>query len=413
MSGRFLCPLGVLMLLATPLTGQMELRVLATGLTEPLAVTQDPSNPAIQYIVLRHGQIRVLQNGVLQSQPFLNLSAKISTINERGLLGLEFAPDYAASGQFFVNYTDLDGHTNIARFNRTAGDPLIADPDSEHRILFVQQPFANHNAGTIRFGDDGYLYVPLGDGGSGNDPGNRAQDPNNLLGKILRLDVGRDDFPADPNRNYGIPADNPFLGGTPIAALPEIWAFGLRNPFKFSFDRIDRGGTGAMIVGDVGQSTREEINYEPAGAGGRNYGWRTMEGTFVTGLGPPAYTPLTDPIHEYGRDVGATVIGGYVYRGTYLGEQMQGRYFFGDFIFNRLWSIALDIDPVTGEATAFDLQEHTEQLGLAGSLVSIDIDAGGELLLTDFGGNVHQVVPEPGSILVLAAALGLLARRRK
>jgi len=258
-------------------------------------------------------------------------------------------------------------------------------------LRYIEQPFSNHNGGKILFGPDGYLYIGMGDGGSGNDPQHRAQDPNTLLGKMLRIDVAVPD--SDP-RGYRIPPDNPFLDGTPVAALGEIWAFGLRNPWRFTVDDPARGGTGAMLIGDVGQSAWEEISYEPAGRGGRNYGWRNREGAHdnVTSL-PPAYTPLVDPVHEYPRSFGITVIGGYVYRGTALGAAYAGRYFFGD-LNGRVASLGLSVSPATGEAASTGVLDHTTELGGAsaiGTIVSIDVDAAGELYFVTLGGRIWRL----------------------
>jgi hypothetical protein len=244
----------------------------------------------------------------------------------------------------------------------------------------------------MSFGPDGFLYIGMGDGGSGNDPDARAQNPSELLGKMLRIDVNVSD--AHPT-GFDIPPDNPFRAGP----APEIWAFGLRNPWRFSFDDPGLGGTGAMVIGDVGQSAREEIDYEPAGRGGRNYGWRNREGTLenVTTL-PPAFLPLTNPIFEYDRTVGRSITGGYVYRGTALGAAYRGRYFYADFITGRVWSLALTIHPGTAEATASDVREHTADLGgapLVASLSSWGVDAAGELYLVNYSaGTILRIRPE-------------------
>ncbi|RPJ78681.1 MAG: hypothetical protein EHM13_14300, partial [Acidobacteria bacterium] len=357
---------------------QLAGRVLVSGLAQPVALVQDPSDPAVQFVVERGGRIRVVRSGVLLSSDFLDLTAAVSLGGERGLLGLAFPPDHATTLRFYVNFTNTAGDTVVARFRRTAPGALSADAASRFDLrwggpggaAFISQPFANHNGGNLAFGPDGYLYIGLGDGGSANDPGDRAQDPNTLLGKMLRIDVNVPD--SDP-QGYRIPADNPFVGVAPVAALPEIWAFGLRNPWRYSFDAPALGGTGALLLTDVGQSSWEEIDYEPAGRGGRNYGWRVREGAHPNPNIPPsnaAYLPLTDPIFEYGRESGGAVTGGYVYRGTHLGSAFAGRYFFGDFVSGRVWSLALAA-ACSGEATAGDLREHTAELGGASVLGNI------------------------------------------
>ena len=232
------------------------------------------------------------------------------------------------------------------------------------------------------FGPDGYLYVGLGDGGSGDDPAHRAQNPSELLGKMLRIDVN---VPETHASGYQIPPDNPFVTG-PIAARPEIWAFGLRNPWRYSFDDPTRGGTGALVIGDVGQNRFEEIDYEPPRRGGRNYGWRNREGAHdnVTSR-PPAFTPLTEPIFDYDHSAGVSITGGFVYRGGRLGAAYQGRYFFADFG-GRVWSIRLTLDS-SGEARASDLMEHTAELGGPGQLGQISsfgVDSDGELYIVSY-----------------------------
>jgi glucose/arabinose dehydrogenase len=382
---------GVMLWLAAPAFGQLRGDVYVTGLSQPLAFIQDPSNARIQYVVEQRGWIRVVNNGMLEPVEFLNLTSEVSTGGERGLLGLAFAPDYGVTGRCFVNFTNRSGHTVIARFVRSAGRPLVADASTRFDFRwpggsrFIAQPFSNHNGGTLAFGPDGYLYVGLGDGGSGQDPGHRAQNPNSLLGKMLRLDVSVPD--ADPE-GYDVPPDNPSMRNLPVAALPEIWAFGLRNPWKFSFDDSRLGGTGALIIADVGQSRWEEVSYQPPGRGGLNYGWRNREGAHanVASL-PPAYGPLTDPIIEYDHGAGQSITGGFVYRGRALGSAFAGRYFFADFVRGRVWSLGLTINPTTGEATAVGLMEHTSELGGASTLGMISafgVDAAGELFVVSW-----------------------------
>ena len=389
-----------LVLLVCPAVASAQLRaeVYVSGLTHPLGFIQDPADPAVQYVPQQEGIVRVVRNGVLQPTPFLDLSGAISIGGERGLLGLAFPPDYAASGRFYVDFTNPAGASVVARFNRSAGNPLIADPASRFDLQWsnglrtIPQPFANHNGGNLVFGPDGYLYIGKGDGGDANDPFHNAQNPASLLGKILRIDV---DVPDADVEGFDIPADNPFGG----SGTPEIWAFGMRNPWRFTFDNPLLGGTGALVIGDVGQMAREEIDYEPAGRGGRNYGWRNREGTRdnVTSL-PPAFTPLVDPIFEYERTAGRSITGGYVYRGTALGAAYRGRYFFADFITGRVWSLALAIDAVTGEATASDLRDHTVDLGGApavASLSSFGVDAAGELYLANHtAGTILRIRPD-------------------
>jgi glucose/arabinose dehydrogenase len=398
-AGLVLGILGALLACAAPAAAQLESTVVVTGLLHPIAFVQDPTLGDTFYVAEQGGLIRVVRNNTLQPTPFLDLSLFTADVGERGLLGLAFAPDYATSGRFFVNFTNLDGHTVIARFVRSSGDPRVADPSSRFDLIwpdtqsFIVQPFANHNGGNILFGPDGYLYIGMGDGGSGNDPGHRAQTPSTLLGKFLRINVNVSD--SDPE-GYDVPADNPFVSTSGYMA--EIWSFGWRNPWRWSFDNVGTGATGALIVGDVGQGAREEIDYEPANRPGRNYGWRLREGLIATPGVPttpgPAYTPLTDPIHDYGRSLGATVVGGYVYRGTVLPSTYRGRYFWADYVSGRVWSMALSLDG-GGEATASDVTEHTTELGgtsACGNISSFGRDSAGELYLVCHGnGSIRRI----------------------
>jgi glucose/arabinose dehydrogenase len=382
---------------------QLRTRVQASGFSVPLAYVQDPTDRDVQFVVQQDGHIRAIRNGTVLPNDFLDLSAAIVSGGEQGLLGLAFAPDVATSGRFFVNFTDRSGNTVVARFKRSS-DPIAADPGSRFDLrwggaggpAFIAQPFANHNGGHLVFGPDLYLYVGLGDGGSGNDPAHRAQNPRELLGKMLRIDVNvADSHPS----GYEVPADNPFVSSGPAGTRPEIWAFGLRNPWRYSFDDPNRGGTGALVIGDVGQNRFEEIDYEPPRRGGRNYGWRNREGAHDNlASPPPAYLPLVDPIHEYDRNSGQSITGGFVYRGRALGSAFRGRYFFADFIQGRVWSIALTVNPSDGEARASDLIEHTNELGgvdQLGNISSFGIDTDGELYIVSYSlGRMLKVISQ-------------------
>jgi glucose/arabinose dehydrogenase len=388
---RLLLAAGASALALLPSSAAVQLRavVIAQGFNQPLGFVQDPVDASVQYVVEQGGRIRVLDRGVLRANDFLDVSSVIVSGGEQGLLGLAFAPDYAASGRLYVNFTNRSGDTVIARFKRSAADRLVADSGSRFDLLWptgerlIRQPFTNHNGGGLAFGPDGYLYIGLGDGGSGNDPGNRAQDGTTLLGKMLRIDVAVPD--GDP-RGYRVPPDNPFVSGRAVAALPEIWSFGLRNPWRFSFDDRRRGGTAALVIGDVGQNAYEEIDYEPAARSGRNYGWRLREGAHPNLAGPPpAFSPLIDPVFDYDHSAGICVIGGFVYRGAALGSLFFGRYFFADLL-GRVWSLGLTVNRTTGEATLRDVAEHTAELGGVGELRTISafgVDADGELYIVN------------------------------
>jgi glucose/arabinose dehydrogenase len=391
--------------LALPQHARAQVRAeeFVSGFQAPVAFVQDPTNPSVFFVVEQAGRIRAVRNRTIEAVDFLDIRPAVGSGGERGLLGLAFSPDYASSGRFFVNFTNRNGDTVVARFRRSS-DPLVADPGSRFdlrwgsaREAVIQQPFANHNGGHLVFGPDGYLYIGLGDGGSGNDPQHRAQTPSSLLGKFLRIDVRVPD--SDPS-GYAIPPDNPFLDGVPVAALPEIWSMGVRNPWRYSFDDPARGGTAALVFADVGQGSWEEVNYEPRNRGGRNYGWRNREGAHPNvGTLPPAYQPLTDPIHEYSRSQGQSITGGFVYRGRALGASFVGRYFFGDFATGRVWSIPLNVSGSTGEATAGPALEHTASLGGAsrvGNVSSFGVDANGELYIVSYDqGRILRLIGSP------------------
>jgi glucose/arabinose dehydrogenase len=398
---------------AQPVSTSASLRLVPwiTGLSQPVGLVADPVDPRVQYVIEKAGRIRIVEAGVLRPEILLDITAAVASTGEQGLLGLAFDPGYATTRRFWINYTRAgDGATVIARYTRRIDDPYRADAasrvdlrfDDHPERRFIPQPATNHNGGRIVFGPDGLLYVAMGDGGGGNDQFLTAQDPTALLGKILRLDVHVPDVGAasldqmaDAVRGYRIPPDNPFVDGIPVAARAEVWAFGVRNPWRVSFDAPSLGGSGGLYIADVGQGAREEVSYEPAGAGGRNYGWPLREGTIAnpgapTGPGA-AYLPLTPPLHDYPRSAGISITGGYVYRGGLLGVGMYGRYVFGD-LTGRLYSLAVDVDGVSGEATGADVRDHTAEVApLAGSLVSIDVDAHGELFLVMLSGTIFRL----------------------
>ncbi len=309
--------------------GDLRLRSVATGLSRPLALTHAGDRSGRLFVAEQTGRIRILAGGRLLAEPFLDLSDRISCCGERGLLGLAFHPRYVENGLFYVGYTDPAGDTVISRFS-VSGDLDRADPDSELVILTFDQPASNHNNGQLAFGPDGFLYIGAGDGGGAGDTADNAQSLDTLLGKILRIDV-------DHGAPYAIPSGNPFVGEP--GAQDEIWAYGLRNPWRFSFDRR----TGDLFVGDVGQGDWEEIDRQPAKSrGGENYGWRRMEGNHcfnpATGCESPG---LVLPILEYSHAEGCSVTGGFVYRGSRLLEHF-GTYVFGDYCSGTIWGAVED-----------------------------------------------------------------------
>ena len=377
---------------ATPAAAQLTADLVVSGLTQPVAFVQDPSDATVHVVVQQDGRVRAVKNGVLQAPDYLDLRAEVTNAGEMGLLGLAFAPDYATSGRVYVNFVNLQFNTVIARFTRQSGNPLRADPASRFDLMwpngqrFITQPFSNHKGGNLAFGPDGFLYIGMGDGGSGNDPLQLAQNPMSLLGKMLRLDVN---VPASDPEGYNVPATNPFVGRADV--LGEIWSIGLRNPWRWSFDNVNRGGTGALVIGDVGQNDFEEIDYEPRSRGGRNYGWPVREGNHANVSGT-LFSAATNPIFEYGRSVGQSTTGGFVYRGAALGLAYRGRYFFADFVASRVWSVALTINPTTGEATASDLREHTSAFGgAATNPSSFAEDSGGELYIVSYAGRIYRI----------------------
>lgn len=362
---------------ATPLT----VTPVVSGLNQPLFLTYAAGDTTRLFVIERAGLIRTIKNGVLQSTPFMNCSTLVRrTGGEQGLLGLAFHPDYATNRYFYIYYTrSTDGATVVSRFQRSATSQDSGLVSTQDTLLIVAQPFSNHNGGMMAFGPDGYLYIGLGDGGSGGDPGDRAQDSTELLGKILRIDV--DAAPLD----YAIPASNPFVGQP--GWREEIWALGVRNPWRFSFDRQ----TGDMYVGDVGQGNWEEVNFEDASStGGLNYGWRLKEGDhcYDPSTGCELLTGLTDPFIEYSHSFGCSVTGGYVYRGCAIPD-LAGTYFYGDYCQGTIWSLNYDGTTVT------NFQDRTAELGLGSiQISSFGEDAKGELYIIHYGGTIYKIVPD-------------------
>lgn len=305
-------------------TAELRLEPIATGLTSPVDIQSARDGSGRLFIVQQNGIIRIWRAGGLSPTPFLNIATRTNRAGECGLLGLAFPPGFAAKRQFYVNYTDPQCRNSIvARYSLATDD--TADPGSERIVMRVAQPFQNHNGGQLQFGPDGYLYIGWGDGGSGNDPQNQAQNRRSMLGKMLRIDVE-----GDP---YRVPASNPFVGDASI--LPEIWALGLRNPWRYSFDRL----TGDLWMADVGQNRAEEINVQPANSrGGENYGWRITEGLQCRQT-PCDPTGTTPPVHEYTRAQGdLSVTGGYVYRGP-VASSLTGTYIYADYVSGRIWGL--------------------------------------------------------------------------
>jgi len=352
------------------------LQLLSNQLANPVFLTQAPGDADRLFVVQQRGLIRVFRNDVLLTRPFLDLTAVVTpNLGEQGLLSMAFHPDYQQNGYFYASYTDRQGDTRIVRYEVSATDPDSADPATAEVILGVEQPYSNHNGGLVLFGPDGMLYVGLGDGGSGGDPQNRAQNLDSLLGKLLRLDV-------DAGTPYAIPAGNPFEGVA--GARPEIWAYGLRNPWRFSFDRV----TGDLYVADVGQGELEEVNARPASSpGGENYGWRIMEGTAC--YEPPNCSPagLILPVLDYSHAEGCSVTGGYVYRGSAL-PILYGRYLYSDYCAGWVRSFTYY------NASAVDRVDWSVELSPGTAVTSFGQDNAGELYIMAEGSSLYRIVPQ-------------------
>lgn len=375
----------------------------ATGFVRPVFCSAPDAEIKRLFVVEQGGRIHTLK---LQKPGkrslFLDISAQITSDGERGLLGLAFHPRFETNRRFYVCFTGTVGETRVVEFRAKPGAPEQADPASARLILTFSQPQSNHNGGWMDFGPDGFLYIASGDGGGGNDTGTghtagtgNAQDITaNLLGKILRIDVDRDDFPADPNRNYGNPATNPFVDTT---GDDEIWAWGLRNPWRCGFDRQ----TGDLYIGDVGQGAREEINFQShLNGGGRNYGWRLREGTIATptmdigGAAPPgAIEPVYDYTHGTGPLQGRAVTGGYVYRGPITA--LRGTYFFADFSNSRIWSFQTTGTSIT-QFTDWTIALRPD-VGTINNVSSFGEDGLGNLYLVDYDGEIFRITQTTAS----------------
>ncbi len=367
---KLLSSILALFLITTLSSQTITLELFASGFSNPVDIKHAGDDRL--FVVEQGGRIKILNaDGTTNATPFLNISSLVSGGSEQGLLGLAFHPDYGTNGYFYVYYTDNSGDTQVSRFSVSAGNDDIADPASEFPIIDFIQPFSNHNGGSINFGPDGFLYIGSGDGGSGGDPGNRAQNTELLLGKLLRIDV---DNPGGGN-NYGIPVDNPFAGDPPNAE--EIWAYGLRNPWKFTFDRDN----GDVWIADVGQGAIEEMNKAGGSEAGLNYGWRCYEGTnpFNT-AGCPDPSELTFPIAQYPHPTGFSITGGYVYRGS-IYSNIAGYYFAADF--------------GTGLIVTVSPAGDYNNLGtFGGNWASFGEDIDGELYIANYNGQISKIQGE-------------------
>jgi hypothetical protein len=355
----------------------LALQPVVTGLSSPVHLASPPNDSRL-FIVEQPGRIRVVQNGQLLDTPFLDITEKVRDGGEQGLLSVAFHPQYASNGHFYVYYTDNNGDILIERYTAPSASSNTADRASARAIVGIPHPNnSNHNGGQLAFGQDGFLYIGTGDGGAGNDPPNNAQNRNVLLGKLLRLDVN-----TAASIPYAIPPGNPFTSQPNMRG--EIWAYGLRNPWRFSFDR----GGNMLYIGDVGQNAREEINAVSRTTAGVNYGWKIMEGTRCTGLlGICDQSGLILPVHEYNTaDGNCAVTGGFVYRGTAIPE-VAGLYFFSDYCKGGLRSLRL------ANGTATDVREW--DAGVGGTITSFGEDRHGELYVISHSGAIGKLVPAP------------------
>jgi glucose/arabinose dehydrogenase len=378
--------LAVALLVTAPLGAQAapSLEKVADGFTRPVWVGAAPNDTKHLWVIEQAGAIWVIDRKTGERKgSFLDITPQVTRDgNEEGLLGLAFAPDYAKSGQFYINYVNKGESrtTRISRF-KVSADPLKADAASEEILMSIRQPHNNHNGGWLGFGPDGMLYVGMGDGGSGHDPADNGQSMKTHLGKILRIDVSG-------AKGYEVPKDNPFKG----SKLPEVWAIGVRNPWRCSFDRK----TGDFWMGDVGQNTTEEINFMPAGKGaGANYGWRLREGSEATptaNVGGDKPSGCIDPVYEYkhngGETGGVSVTGGFVYRGPF--KELDGMYFFADYARGRLWSLTRQGEKFTFANHALD-DVPTGKRGI-GAITSFGEDPEGGLYLVEQGGSVYRII---------------------
>lgn len=371
-------------------------KLIADGFKKPIFVTSHPKDANMLYVVEQAGSIKIINNGKVVDRPFLNIDEQVVNPSrpgdERGLLGFAFHPEHARNGKFYVNYMNNDGYTIVSEFSVLS--KKSADQSTERILFELEQPYRNHNGGHMQFGPDGYLYISIGDGGKAGDPLNAGQDLNTLLGKVIRIDVD-----VQP---YGIPKSNPYYGQENKRG--EVWAWGFRNVWRFSFDRK----TGDIYYGDVGQNKWEEVNYEPSDSpGGVNYGWRLMEASHC--YNPEKDCPqdgLTMPIIEYPNDAnymmvlgggsqadaeGCSVTGGYVYRGSEI-NGLQGYYLFGDYCSGNIWSFKV----VDGKAVNYT--NRTEEINLANGefttyISSFGEDANGELYIVEYNGGIYKIMP--------------------
>jgi len=363
---------------AAPGDAHIKLALRASGLSKPVFLADAPDGTSRLFIVEKTGRIKILSHGRVRSTPFLNISGQVSRGDEQGLLGLAFHPRFHSNRKLYVNFTNRAGDTIIREYKVYKSNRNLVNPSTSRTILKIDQPYANHNGGMLAFGPDGYLYIGIGDGGSGGDPGNRAQRTSTLLGKMLRIGVGS----RDSGLQYHVPASNPYVG---VTGRNEIWQRGLRNPWRFSFDR----STGDLWIGDVGQGAWEEVDRARASGTGPgraiNWGWNVLEGThcYPSSVSSCSTSGKTAPLLEFDHNSGrCAVTGGYVYRGSAI-PVLQGGYVFGDFCSGEIWVTTASASAPAGKTLLLNTSLLISSFGQS---------SGGELFVTDLGGRLYQIV---------------------
>lgn len=397
MSSKILLSILVTLYISNTATGQLfNLTEIASGFNKPVDISNSglPEDKRI-FISEKDGKIKVInENGMVLSTPFLDIDSKVNSVsNERGLLSLCFDPQFGTNGHIYVNYTNNNGNTVVSRFTRMSNNNNQIDASSEKIIITVVQPFENHNGGEINFGKDGYLYIGMGDGGSGGDPGNRAQNFKNMLGKILRIDVNTENAP------YLIPNDNPYKDN--LDTLQEIWSMGWRNPWRFSFDRV----TDDMWIADVGQNKWEEVNIESSGQGGLNYGWKCYEGLQEYDFSKCENgTSFVAPIHVYDNksEIGCSITGGYVYRGV-QNPGLYGKYIYADYCSGRFWALYKNNNDEWQNDDLANLQDfHYATFGEdnSGELYVASLISGKVFKISDGTSSTDIITENPSKIII-------------
>jgi glucose/arabinose dehydrogenase len=376
-------------------SAKVSAKIVAGGLTRPVDYRANPKDPSLAYVIEKAGIVKLIKNDVLQSTPVLDISSQVNNVGETGFLGIAFDPNFASNNYvYFYYHIPSPLRLVVVRYEMNSDGTALSNP---YRIMTFEQPTTSHQGGSINFGGDGYLYMATGDGASPEDVANRAQSGNSLHGKVLRIDPSADGFPTDPDQNYAIPATNPYATSTTIR--PEIWAVGLRNPFRWTYDKV----TGGFLIADVGQDRMEEINFLPAGQGSHNFGWRHREGTVSFFTDQPAFSPyFKEPFLAYEQTVGRSVVAGFIYRGSKLDPAFKDRMFLGDAVTKKVMSIPMEVSLTTGARTipVSYIVDHSPDINTAlgtevlSGVVSVVPDSAGEPIVVDmYRGQIVRLVP--------------------